>query len=166
MFLTSSKLVGQIFNRARSQKCATGNGAPSHQRQLGSEGEALRVLRHSPQKQEALAYAGFSKGGGAENLRTMKTKRKNFLLRLSPVFGPKLDEGQKKKERKKKVFTHISSGFVLKLAAQVTKRGTMPQFFILFYANYTMPATQWHCGLSKYAPGRKHGGLGAEPLRS
>ena len=49
-----------------------------------------------------LAYAGFSKGG-AGNLRILKTKRRVFLLRFSPVFGPNLGENKKKK----KVFTRI-----------------------------------------------------------
>ena len=41
-------------------------------------------------------------GGGAENSRIMKIKRKNSVLRFSPVFGPKLGEDQKKQ-----VFTQI-----------------------------------------------------------
>ena len=49
------------------------------------------------------------------------------------------------------------SVFVLKLSAQVTDRGTMPQFYMLSYASYTILATQrggaWHHGPSKYAPG-------------
>ena len=46
----------------------------------------------------------------------MKTK-KGFSLKFSPIFGPKL-------------------------SALVTKGEPMPQFYILFYANYTILATQ------------------------
>ena len=77
---------------------------------------------------EPVAYAGFSEGGGggggagnSENLRTTKTtikifppvrfpariqvktkkkRKKRSSIRFSPVFGPKLGEGQKK------VFAH------------------------------------------------------------
>ena len=45
----------------------------------------------------ALAYAGFSKGLGQENLRILKTKRKVSLLRFSPILGPKLDKDRKKR---------------------------------------------------------------------
>ena len=51
---------------------------------------------------QSLAYAGVSKGG-AGNLRILKTKRKKFPLRFSPVFGSKLGENQKNK----KVLTQI-----------------------------------------------------------
>ena len=46
---------------------------------------------------------------------------------------------------------------VLKASAQVRKRGAIPQFCVLNYANYTILATQkggpWHDGPPKYAPG-------------
>ena len=91
-----------------------------------------------------VAYAGFSKGG-AGNLRIMKTKRKISPLRISLFFCPKLGEDQKKK---KKAFSQILSVTVLKLSAQVTMGGAMPQFYMLFYANYAVLATQrggpWH----------------------
>ena len=49
-------------------------------------------------KVDALAYAGFLKGGeGAGNLRIMKKKRKISPLRISPFSCPKLGEDQKKK---------------------------------------------------------------------
>ena len=80
--------------------------------------------------------------GNLENLKTTKTKIKNFppvrfpaqnqvknkkkksySLRFSPVFGPKLGEGQKK------VFAH-------RLCAQTYcpsyKGGAMPQFFTFY----------------------------------
>ena len=100
----------------------------------------------------SLAYAEFSKGGrGPGNLIIMKTRRKISPLRISPVFGPKLGE-----EQKKKVLTQILSVSVLKLSAQVTKGLAMPQFCILFYANYTILATQREgmapCPHPKYAP--------------
>ena len=37
--------------------------------------------------------------GGPGNLKIMKTKSKISLLRISPFFGPKLGEDQKKKEK-------------------------------------------------------------------
>ena len=62
----------------------------------------------------------------------LKTKKRS-LLKFSPVFGPKLGEGQKK------VFAH-------RLCAQTLcpsyKGGAMPQFCVLFYVNYTILATQ------------------------
>ena len=102
----------------------------------------------------------------------MKTKRKISPLRISPFSYPKLGEDQKKGlhsklgrfldhnyvKTKKKVFTHILSFCVLIFSAQVTKGGgAMPQFCILFYANYTILATQreaWHHAPPKYAPVR------------
>ena len=70
----------------------------------------------------------------------MKTQKKISPLRISPYFCPKLGEDQ----NKKKVFTQILSVSELKLSAQVTKGGGggMPQFWIFFYANYTILATQ------------------------
>ena len=66
----------------------------------------------------------------------MKTKKKKerSSLKVSPVFGPKLSEDQKKRSS--------PTVFVLKPSAQVTKGGAMPQFCILFYANYTILAVQ------------------------
>ena len=46
-----------------------------------------------------VAYAGFSKKGGPENLRIMKTRRKISPLRISPLFCPKLGEDQIKKKK-------------------------------------------------------------------
>ena len=96
----------------------------------------------------------------------MKTKRKISPLRISSFSSPKLGEDQKKCHHsdlvrflppspKKKVFSQILSVFVQKLSAQVTKWGAMPQFFILFYANYTILATQkeaWHHAPPKIRP--------------
>ena len=91
------------------------------------------------------------KGGGG-NLRIMKTKRNISPLRISPFSCPKLGE-----DKKKKVISQIFSVFVLKLSAQITNGGGMPQFCKLFYANYTILKTQrwwpWHHAPSKYAPG-------------
>ena len=103
----------------------------------------------------------------------MKTKRKISPHRISPYSFPKLDKDQNKKGlqskivrfldqnyvkiKKKKFFTQILSFCVLKLSAQVTKGGAMPQFCILFYANYTILVTQRgdHATMPppKYAPG-------------
>ena len=55
-------------------------------------------------------------------------------LKFSPVFGPKLGAGQ--------IQRSSLTVSVLKPSAQVTKEGGMPQFCILFYANYTILATQ------------------------
>ena len=84
----------------------------------------------------------------------MKTKRKISPLRISPFSCPKLGEDQ----NKKKVFSQTLPVFVLKLSAQVTKgERDMLQFSILFYANYTILATQGGQGTmdlpTKYAPG-------------
>ena len=53
------------------------------------------------------------------------------------------------------------SVFVLKLSAQVTK-GAMPQFYVLFYANYTILTTQ-RGGMvpspPKYAPVHRRAAL-------
>ena len=90
----------------------------------------------------------FERGEGAGNLKIMKTKRKISPLRISPFSCPKLGEDQKKKKKnrkkslkenslklvrflaqisvktkKKQIFTQILSFCVLKLSAQVTKRG-------------------------------------------
>ena len=67
------------------------------------------------------------------------------------AFGPNFGE-----DLKKNFFSQILSVFVLKLSAQLTKRGAVPQFYMLFYANYTTLATQrggpWLHGPPKYAP--------------
>ena len=105
----------------------------------------------------SLAYAGFSKEG-PENLRIMKIKRKKSPLRFIPFSCPKLGEDKKQKKTKnvslrlsaifgsklrddQKKVTQMLFVFVLKLSAQVTKGKVMPQFGILFYANYTTLAT-------------------------
>ena len=66
-----------------------------------------------------------------------ENQKKISPLRISPFFCPKLGEDQ----QKKKVFSQILSVFVLRLSAPVTKRA-MPQFYMLFYANYTILGTQ------------------------
>ena len=93
------------------------------------------------------AYAGFSKGG-AENLRIMKTRMKIFQPKTKSVFQPKLGEDQKKKKKKETKGLHSNlvqflakkrsspTVSVLKPSAQVTKEVNMPQYCILFYANY------------------------------
>ena len=98
------------------------------------------------------------RNGGAENLRIMKTKRKISPLRISPFFRSKLGEDQKKglrsdlmwfsaqnqvkTKKEKNVFSQILSVFVLKPSAQVTKGGSMQQFYMLFYAKYIILAAQ------------------------
>ena len=71
----------------------------------------------------------------------MKTKRKIAPFRISPFSCPKLSENQKKKDP----HPDSASNFLRKL--QREGRG-MPQFCILFHANYTILATQrggpWH----------------------
>ena len=91
-----------------------------------------------------LAYAGFSKGRVAGNLRIMKTKKRS-PLRISPFFCPKLGEDQKKR-CSIKFFPFLCSNFL----PQLQKGGGMPQFCILFYANYTIMATQrgGHCTMA------------------
>ena len=115
-----------------------------------------------------MAYAGFSKGGGgggAGNLRIMKTKRTFSPLKISSLFCPKvffrLVENQKKglqsdlvwflaqnwaKTKKKKekrssvrVSPFLCSNFLPKLQRG---GGGMPQFYMLFYANYTILVNQ------------------------
>ena len=88
----------------------------------------------------------------------MKTKRKISPLRISPFSCPKLGEDQKKRSSLKislvfgpklredqKKRTGLYQDFVL-LCAQTFcpsyKGGAMPQFCILFHANYTILATQ------------------------
>ena len=67
----------------------------------------------------------------------MKTKSKISPLRISPVFGPKLGEDQKK------VFTQILSLSCAQTFCPSYKGGGggMPQFCILFNPNYTILAT-------------------------
>ena len=48
---------------------------------------------------EPLAYAGFSKEGGPENLKTLKTKRKIFPRRISLFSCSKLGEDQTRKKK-------------------------------------------------------------------
>ena len=125
-------------------------------------------LRKRSQSWHTVAYAGFSKGGGPENLRIMKTRMKIFQPKTKSVFLPKIRRRQKKKglhsnlvrfsaqnyvKAKKRSLPTV---FVLKFSAHVTKGGAMPQFCILFYANYTILATQrgGHGPMAppKYAP--------------
>ena len=68
----------------------------------------------------------------------MKTKSKISPLRISPVFGPNLGKDQKKK----KVITQILSLLCAQTFCPSYKWGAMPQFCILFYADYTILATQ------------------------
>ena len=90
-------------------------------------------------------------------------QKKRSSLKFSPVVGPKLGEDRKKKGlhsnlvrflAQKKVFAHP---FYAQTFCSSYKGGTMPQFCIPFYANYTILATQrerpWPNGPPKYAPG-------------
>ena len=100
----------------------------------------------------------------------MKTQRKRSPLRFSPVFGPKFGEDQTKKrssirfnpvfgpklgEDQNKKGLHSDS---VRFCAQTfcpSYKGGIPQFRILFYVNYTIPATQrgaWNHAPPKYAP--------------
>ena len=76
-------------------------------------------------------------------------KKKRSSLKFSPVFGPKLGEVQKKGFR--------AHRFCAQTLCPSYKGGAMPQFCILFYANYTILATQrggpWpNAPPPKYAP--------------
>ena len=88
--------------------------------------------------------------GGPENLRLMKTGMKTFQLKTKSVFIPKI---RWRPPPKKKVFTQIWSGFWPKkglrppflcsnLLPKLQRGGSMPKFCIVFYANYTILATQ------------------------
>ena len=66
--------------------------------------------------------------------KLVEDQKKRSSHKFSSVFGPKLGEGQKK------VFTHR---LWAQTFSQVTRGGGgMSQFCILFYANYTILATQ------------------------
>ena len=112
----------------------------------------------------------FRKGGPgiSENLRLVKTRMKIFQpktkfaylpklgyrpkkrssFKFSPVFGPKSGEDQKKWSSLKfsPVFGPPKSLRPPFLCSSY-KEGAMPEFCILFYANYTILATQsgGHC---------------------
>ena len=92
--------------------------------------------------------------GNSENLRLMKTRMKIFHPKTKSVFPcPKLGEDQKQRSSlkfstvfgQKKVFAHR---FCAQTFCPSYKGGAMLQFCILFYANYTILATQrgepWH----------------------
>ena len=111
------------------------------------------------------------KRGGPGNLIIMKTKRKNSLLRFSPVFGPRLGGDQKKRsslrfspafcpklgeDQKKRSSLRFSPVLCSNFLPKLQRRGAMPQFCVLLYANYTILATQrggplYHAP-PKYAP--------------
>ena len=105
----------------------------------------------------------FKKGRGAgnlENLRKMKTKMKNFPVRISPFSRPQLGEDQKKRSSlrilakiwtrpKLKVFAHR---LCAKTFCPSYKGGVMPQFCIIFHANHTILATQRGGGMAPCPP--------------
>ena len=98
-----------------------------------------------------VAYAGFSKGG-PENLKIMKSKSKIFPLRISPVFGPKLGEDQKKRSSPR-----FCPFRVLKLSAQVTKRGGACRNFAYYSMLIILSwrpkrGEPWYHAPPKYAP--------------
>ena len=101
----------------------------------------------------SLAYAGFSKGGGAgnsENLRTTKTRIKNF----PPVRFPAQNQVKTKKMSSSDLVRFLAQNwvkakkkvFAQRLCAQTFcpsyKGGAMLQFCIVIYANYTILAIQ------------------------
>ena len=78
----------------------------------------------------------FDKGAG--NLRIMKIRSKTSPLTISLFFSPKLGEHQNLKKRSSvRICPFLCSNFLPKL-----QRGDMPQVYMLFYANYTILATQ------------------------
>ena len=105
--------------------------------------------RKSKHESLAVAYAGFSKGGGAGNMRIMKTKKKRSL-KFSLFFFPDLDEDQKKE-----VFTQVLPRF----SARIPKEGAMTQLCALFFGIYVLLAPQrgGHGTMAspKYAPGHE-----------
>ena len=66
----------------------------------GGDYSVLNIVPLAP-----VAKAGFSKGGGPENLRIMKTRMKIFQPKTKSFFLPKIRWRPKK--QKKKVFTQI-----------------------------------------------------------
>ena len=79
-------------------------------------------------------------------MRIMKTKRKISPFRISPFSCPKLGEDQKKKEKRSLVrFVRFCAQT---FCSSYKGEGGMPQFCILFYANYTLLTSQrggpWH----------------------
>ena len=104
-----------------------------------------------------VAFAGFSKGGGAGNLKIMKTKRKISPLRISPFSCPKLGEDQNKKGIDSKLVRFVAQNYVKTKKNRSLPRFcpfvcsnflpklqnvAMPQFYVLFHANCTILATQ------------------------
>ena len=104
-----------------------------------------------PGWRSSVAYAGFSKGGAQEIQKIWEQRRPYQKV---PVFQPKIRWWPKKKglhsdlvrflaqnwmKAKKKVFAH-------RLCAQTFcpsyQGGAMPQFGILFYANYSILSRQ------------------------
>ena len=74
-----------------------------------------------------------------------KKKRRRSSLKFSPVFGPKLGGDQKKKKKRSSLrfCPLVCSNFL----PELQRRGAMPEFCVLFYANYTTPATQRYCNI-------------------
>ena len=68
-------------------------------------------------------------------VKSKTNKKKRSSLKFSPVFGSKLGEDPKKSLRLLFVFSNL-------LPKLQRKREGIPQFFTLFYANYTILATQ------------------------
>ena len=97
----------------------------------------------------------------------MKTRMKIFQPKTKPVFLPKIRWRPKKKGFHSNLVRFLAkkksspTASVLKPSAQVTKGGGMPQFCILFYANYTILATERGEAMAqwpppKYAPETNH----------
>ena len=127
----------------------------------------LREDQKKEKKRSSLKFSAVFGPKLGEDQKQKQKKTKRSPLKFSLVLGPKLGEDQKKK-----VFTQIKSGFwpkerssptasVLKSSAQVTTGRAMPQFYILFYDNYTILATQ-RGGMAKWPP--KYAPANALPL--
>ena len=96
-----------------------------------------------------------------------RPKKKRSSFKYSPVFGPKLGEDQNKKTKKKGLHSNLvqflakEKAFAHRFCAQTVGlsykgKRVMPQFRILFYANYTILATQRGGGTMAQCPPKKY----------
>ena len=68
-----------------------------------------------------------------------RKRKKRSSLRFSLVFGRKVGEDQKNKQKKA---LQSDVRFCTQTFCPSYKGGVMPQFYIIFYANFTILATQ------------------------